>query len=418
MHQCESDCDPGSPKKVPFEKVIEARKRIGNNVVKTPCKFSKHLSEMFRMEIYLKMENEQVTGSFKDRGAFNSIQAAIESCCSLKGVISASAGNHAIALANAGHNLNVPVTVVMPTSASQARVEACLRSRAEVILHGRHIGEAKVEALELARQKGYKYINGYDHPDVISGQGTLALEILEEVENVDVCVVPTGGGGLLAGVCAVAAHVSPRCKIIGVESEASTGFAQALAAGQPVNTPVAETLAHGLAVPMCGVNALETVKVNGPTMLTIRESSLVKAILSLLEFEKTVAEGAGVAGVAALMEGLLSDYAGKKVVIIITGGNIDTTTLGDIIHRGLEMEKRLVRFQVSVSDLSSGLSTLSKVVTGVGCSLKDITKEIMWHSHDCFTTVMKVLVETRNIEHYIELRRAIEAQFSSSCFGY
>ncbi|KAH9500283.1 hypothetical protein Btru_073622 [Bulinus truncatus] len=377
MHQNQSDCDPTSPKKVSYEKVIEARKRIGNNVVKTPCK----------------------------------------SGGSLKGVISASAGNHAIALAKVGQSFNIPVTVVIPTSTALCKVEACLRYNAEVILHGRHMGEAEEKALELARQKGYKYINGYDYPDVISGQGTLALEIFEEVENVDVCVVPTGGGGLLAGVCAVAAQANPRCKIIGVESEASTGFAQALAAGQPVDTQVAETLADGLAVPMCGVNALETVKVNYPTMLTVSESSLVKAILGLLEFEKTVAESAGVAGVAALMDGLLSDYAGKKVVIIITGGNIDTTTLGDIIHRGLEMEKRLVRFQVSVSDLSNGLSTLSKVVTGVGCSLKDITKEIMWHSHDCFTTVMKVLVETRNMEHYIELRRAIEAQFSSSCFG-
>ncbi|KAK0069565.1 L-threonine dehydratase catabolic TdcB [Biomphalaria pfeifferi] len=409
-------CDPEHPKLVSYDSVQAAKNRLQGEVCRTRCKKSETLSEQNKMNIYLKMEIEQNTGSFKDRGAFNAIKAELMVNSKVKGVISASAGNHAMALAYAGQKLGVHVIVVMPTSAPKAKIEACERCHAEVRLHGKHIGEAKILGLKLARKKGYTYINGYDHPEIISGQATVATEIFEDVKHVDAIVVPTGGGGLIAGVAVVAATERPHCKVIGVESEASTGFQQALDKGHPVDTPLLGTLAHGLAVPKAGVNSLVTAKSNVHKMLTVREPSLVKGILKLFEGDKIVAEGAGAVGVAALMEGLLSEYKGKTVVIIVSGGNIDTTQVGDILERALVLERRLLKFDITVTDLSSGLSTLGEVVQKTLCNLKKIEQEIQWHSDRNFSIVMKCVVETKNCQHSNEFMKAIAEHFTSSSF--
>ncbi|KAH9492592.1 hypothetical protein Btru_024876 [Bulinus truncatus] len=376
-------CNPDRPVLVNFNDVSAASFKIKGGIEKTPCNFSQ-MSKQYGMNIFFKKDFLQYTGSFKERGArYTLLQLNEEQA--RKGVVAASAGNHALALSYHGHLLDIPVTVVMPIVAPMMKVEACRLYGANVIVFGRDFGETKQYAMLLSQKKGLLYVNGYDHPHIVAGQGTMGLEIIEQVPQVDACIVPVGGGGLIAGVAVALKNLKPNIKIIGVESERSTGFQAALAAGKPVYSHVGQTLADGLAVPVVGVNSLATAKNLVDKVVTVKESSIALAILRLIEQEKAVVEGAGAAGLAAIIQGCVPELKGKNVVITLCGGNIDTTALGRVIERGLAAEGRLIRFGVTVSDRPGGIAELTKKIADLGVSIKDILHERAWLQTDVFS---------------------------------
>mgnify|MGYP003574266398 CR=1 FL=1 len=408
-------CDPEHPIVVQFQEVSAAAYKIKGGVERTPCSKS-HMSEHTDMEIYFKKEFLQHTGSFKERGARYTLMMLNQEQKKL-GVVAASAGNHAQALAYHGRDLSIPVTVVMPIIAPIMKVEKCKHYGAEVLVQGADINESRAIALRLGKEKGFTYINGYDHPHILAGQGTMGLEIVEQVPDLDAVVIPVGGAGLIAGTALAIKSLYPHVTVIGAESERCASFTTSMEAGRPVYTKAASTLADGLAVPLGGVNAFATAAPLIDTMVVVSEEFIALSILRLVELEKAVVEGAGATGLAAVLAGLLPELKGKKVVIPLCGGNIDTTVLGRCLERGLAADGRLVRFVVTVSDRPGGIAELTKLIASIGVSLKDIFHERAWLKSDIFSVQTKCVVETRDQEHAQELERLLRSHYSHVAFG-
>ncbi|KAJ1346112.1 hypothetical protein KIN20_000806 [Parelaphostrongylus tenuis] len=380
------------------------------------------------MDLYFKKEYMQVTGSFKERGARYAL-TKLTSDERERGVIAASAGNHALALSYHGQQLKVPVTVVMPVFAPLMKIGMCRSYGATIILKGDNLGEAKEHAMELALENKYKYINGYDAPNILAGQGTIGLEILEQVSfrcsylfvsavafhfhvpDVDAIIVPVGGGGLIAGVAVAAKTLKPTVKIIAVESDTCASFTEAYKNGKPVPVNARSSLADGLAVPLVGGNALATVQGLVDRTVTVCEESIALSILRLIEMEKAVVEGGGAVGLAALISGKLPELQGKKVVSILSGGNIDTTVLGRTIERGLAVDSRLIRVEVVVSDRPGGIAELTTRIAQMGASIKDIFHERAWIATDVFSVRVKVVAETRDRQHVVELEEMLRSKY-------
>merc|ERR1719461_2381917 len=364
------------------------------------------------MDIYLKKDYMQYTGSFKERGARYTL-LMLSDAQKKKGVIAASAGNHALALAYHGGQLNIPVTVCMPVVAPIMKVENCKKFGANVIIHGANIGEARERALEIGKEKDYMYINGFDHPNILAGAGTMGLEIIEQVPDVEAVVIPVGGGGLISG-CAVALKtMKPHIEIIGVEPERCPSFANALKAGTPVFTPTTPSIADGLTVPTVGCNALATAAPLIDKMVTVSEEWIAIAILRLVEMEKAVVEGGGASGVAAVLANLVPELKGKKVVIPLCGGNIDTTILGRCLDRGLAADGRLVKFTVTVSDRPGGIAELAGFLCKLGVSIKDMMHERAWIKNDIFSVEVLVVAETRDTEHASQMLTMLRSKYSN-----
>jgi threonine dehydratase len=287
-----------------------------------------------------------------------------------KGVVAASAGNHALALAWHGKDLNIPVTCVMPQSAPMAKVEKCRRFGANVVLYGEHIGEAKEYAFKEFSH--LKYINGYDDPEIIAGAGTMGIEIMDQVKDVDVILVPIGGAGLIAGVSLAAKTIKPTVRVIGVEPANVASYAAAIAAGKPVNGFKEATIADGLAVPVVGPTSFEVARRYVDSSCVVSEKHISLAMLRLIEKEKVVVEGGGAAALAAILPDgpLFGQFVGKKVCVLLCGGNIDTSVLGRVIDRGLSADSRLIRFGATVSDRPGGIAGLCKDMADLGASVK------------------------------------------------
>uniref|UniRef100_A0A0K0E4A3 L-serine deaminase n=1 Tax=Strongyloides stercoralis TaxID=6248 RepID=A0A0K0E4A3_STRER len=407
-------CDPLHPKKVDFSEVSTAAFNLRDGIMKTPCYRANQLSDMLDMNIFFKKEFLQVTGSFKERGGRYALLKLSDEQ-KKNGVCAASAGNHALALSYHGHLLNIPVTVIMPIFAPLMKIYRCRSYGANIILHGQTLQECKVLGLKMAREKGMTYINGYDHPDIIAGQGTIGLEILEEIKDVDAVVVPVGGGGLIAGVGLAIKSLRPHVKVIGVESEDCASFKNAFE-NQKIELHPESSLADGLAVPIVGVNALFTSKGIIDKLITIPESVIALSVLRLLEMEKSVVEGAGAVGLGGLLTGQLNEFKGKKVCVILTGGNIDTTVLGRTIERGLAVDSRLIKFEVVVSDRPGGISELTSRVAKLGASIKDILHERAWLSQTVFSVRVRIICETRDKEHVNEIQQVLGKFYSQINF--
>ncbi|XP_062509854.1 L-threonine ammonia-lyase-like isoform X2 [Corticium candelabrum] len=397
------------PVRISFEDITAASFRIRDGVVKTLCEKSQ-LSESIGMELYFKKEFMQYTGSFKERGARNTLKQLTKTQKEI-GVIAASAGNHALALAYHGKQLGIPVTVVMPTRAPIMKVTSCRECGATVIIHGDHIGHSKDYATKVGEENGYTYINGYDHPAVLAGQGTIGLEIIEQVPDVDAVVVPVGGGGLLAGIAVAVKALKPEITVIAVESENCPGFSASWKAGHPVKVNSLPTLADGLAVPLVGSNAFATAQPFVDKVITISENHIAIAILRLVENEKAVVEGAGATGFAACIAGMLSELKGKKVVIPLCGGNIDTTLLGRCLERGLAADGRLCRFVVTVRDTPGGCAELTKILSEMGACIKDIFHERAWVYSDIFSVEVCINL------YFIYLKRILYIFISCTWYG-
>ncbi len=403
-----------NPLRLTIDDIYAAAQRIAGGVQRTPCLKSDWLSPLCGVDLFLKREHRQRTGSFKERGARNAL-LRLNSEQKLAGVIAASAGNHALALAYHGQQLGIPVTVVMPKFAPIIKVQNCRGFAANVILHGQDIGEAKELATTLLAQHSLTYINGYDDLDVIAGAGTIGLEMLEQVPNLDAIIVPVGGAGLIAGVALAVKALKPDIEIIAVEPERAGSFAAALRAGKPIRIDVQATLADGLAVPLVGANAFAVAQSLVDRVVELHEHDIALAVLRLVEMEKAVVEGAGAAGVAALLAGKLNDLQGKRVGTILCGGNIDTTMLGRIIQRGLAIDGRLCRFSAHISDRPGGLAAFSRFLADEGVSIIEIAHDRVFGNDEIASVSVECTVETLDHAQIERLKlRFDEAGFKTS----
>ena len=393
---------------ITFQDIEAARERIAGAVYYSPCRSSISLSEIAGMEIHCKLDNLQRTGSFKERGARNAL-AQLSPDQKKRGVIAASAGNHAQALAYQGKLLGIPATVVMPQFAPLIKVNNCQKLGAHVVLHGRDFAEAKARADEIATEEGLAYIDGYDDPAIIAGQGTMGIEIVEQVPDVDLVIVPVGGAGLIAGVSLAVKTLRPQTKIIAVEAENVASFSAALEAGKPARITLHPTLADGLAIPQVGANAFEVARNLVDRAITVTEEQIATAILRLVEVEKSVVEGAAATSLAAALSGKLKEFAGKKCVLLLCGGNIDPNVLSRVIERGLVADGRLCRFRAVISDRPGGLADLTSQIASTGASIKQVVHDRAFASSDVSTVNVLCTVETRNHQHLAELRTRLKA---------
>jgi len=391
---------------VNFQDIQAAVNRIAGHVLESPCPRSIPLSEATGMQIFCKLEYLQRTGSFKERGARNAL-LLLSPEQQRRGVIAASAGNHALGVAYHAQLLKIPATVVMPRFAPLTKVVNCRRLGAQVLLEGTNIAEARKYAEQIGPERGLAYINGFDDPAIIAGQGTIGLEIAAQIPAIDSVIVPIGGGGLIAGIALALKTLKPAVKIIGVEPENAASFKAALAAGHPVEIQMKPTLADGLSVPKVGDNAFRLARELVDETVLVSEHDIARAVLRLIELEKAVVEGAGAAPLAACLAGLTPQLTGKKVVLPLCGGNIDLNTLGRVIERGLASEGRLYRFTTTISDRPGGLARFAGLIAEEGASIIDITHDRAFAADDITTVAVHCVVETRDPEHIAALRQRL-----------
>jgi threonine dehydratase len=392
-----------------FADITAARERIRSHVLESPCPESAALSAATDMRVFCKLEHLQRTGSFKERGARNALMT-LPPEQRARGVIAASAGNHALGLAYHAQLLGIPATVIMPRFAPLTKVVNCRRLGAKVVLSGNNIGEARAEADQVAAAEGLAYINGFDDAAIIAGQGTMGIELVEQVKGVDAILIPIGGAGLIAGVALAAKTLMPSVQIIGVEPERAACYTAALEAGKPVPIAVLPTLADGLAVPMVGPRAFSIARPLVDHVVRVSEHDIARAILKLMELEKAVVEGAGAAPLAACLANLCPELKGATVVFPLSGGNIDLTTLGRVIERGLASDGRLCRFTASISDRPGGLAKFASLLAEEGASIVDIHHDRAFASDDITRVTVHCVVETRDAEHVAQILGHLEQE--------
>ncbi len=396
------------PVTVTFDHIVSARHRIASGVYVSPCVHSLALSTLCGCEIFSKLEFLQSTGSFKERGARNALLLLTPQQRSL-GVIAASAGNHALALAYHGHELGIPVTVVMPRFAPLIKRSRCAQLGAQVILEGENIAQAKALADTISAKEGFTYVHGYDGAEVIAGQGTIGLEILDQVELPDAIIVPIGGGGLIAGISLAVKTASPSTQVIGVEAVRTGSFSASLAAGQPTRVDVKPTLADGLAVPQVGARAFDIARRHVDRVVLVEEEHIAQSILRLAELEKGIVEGAGAVPLAAFLAGKLDDLRGKRVVLVLAGGNIDMTVMGRVIEHGMVADGRLTQFTAIISDRPGGLADLAAAIASAGASVEHIDHDRAFGDADMSTVRVSCTVQTRDAAHITELHASLHA---------
>jgi threonine dehydratase len=390
---------------VTLKDVEAAAARIKGAVVRTPCLRSETLSRIFKADVWIKFENLQFTASFKERGALNTL-LQLSADERKRGVIAMSAGNHAQGVAYHAGRLGIPATIVMPSFTPNNKVTHTRAHGATVVLHGDTLSEAGAEARRIAEEKKLVFVHPYDDPRIIAGQGTIALEMLQDVPQLDTLVVPVGGGGMIAG-CAVAARgIKPGIKMIGVESSAYSAMQQILA-GEPVVTG-GDTLAEGIAVRDIGQLPLTIARALIDHVLVVDEVAIERAISLFLEVEKTVAEGAGAAGLAALIAHP-KEFAGRTIGLVLCGGNIDTRLLASVLLRGLVRDGRITRLRLMIGDLPGQLARVAGLIGRAGGNIVEVQHQRLFGSVVAKATELDVTVETRDRNHANELVAALEA---------
>jgi len=372
-----------------------AAARIGGAIERTPCVHSRTLSRLTGAEVFLKFENLQFTASFKERGALNKLLALPE-VARRKGVIAMSAGNHAQAVAYHASRLGMRSVIYMPKGSPNSKIHNTRVHGAEVVLEGETLAESAQSARRRAAQEGLSFVHPYDDPLVIAGQGTLALEMLKEIRDLEVLLVPVGGGGLITGMAIAAASVDRKVQVVGVESSTYPAMQQRLA-GEPVQVG-GDTIAEGIAVKDVGEIAHAYLRAHDIRVLTVREETIERAVVALLEIEKTVAEGAGAAGLAALLE-YPKRYAGRRVGVPLTGGNIDSRVLASVLMRGLVRDGRLVRLRVTLTDVAGSLARVTALIAAAGGNIVEVQHQRMFGAGSVRSTEVEFLVETRDRAH-------------------
>jgi threonine dehydratase len=349
---------------VKLSDIQSALARVRKSIYVSPCTRSETFSELTGNSIFLKLENRQRTGAYKERGALNkllSLTTEERSC----GVIAASAGNHAQAVAYHASNLGIRARIVMPLATPLIKVSATRGYGGDVVLHGANYDEAYDEALRLSAGEHLTFVHAFNDDEVIAGQGTLGLELLEQHPDLEAVVVPIGGGGLIGGIACALKETNSRIQVIGVQPARLPSVKVALSEGKPVTLPPAVTIADGIAVRRAGERTLPLIQKYVDDVVTVEEEEIANAVLLLLEREKTLAEGAGAAAVAAIVNRrvpMIGDKTGKKVAVVVSGGNIDVTLLARIIERGLVKDGRLVRLRVHLPDYPGALHRVTGIL--------------------------------------------------------
>jgi threonine dehydratase len=392
---------------VTWSDVEAAARRLAGVVDRTPSAPSRTLSGITGAEVVVKFENLQFTGSFKDRGAANRLML-LSPEERARGVVAVSAGNHAQGVAYHAARLGVSATILMPVTAPLAKVANTARLGARIVQHGATLAEA-MERLPELQEEGRILIHPYDDPAVIAGQGTVGLELLTDHPDLDVVVVPVGGGGLISGITVAAHHLAPSCQVVGVQAAGYAYMAAALnAAGMPP-LPSGHSIADGIAVKSPGVIARKILSNHGIEVLTVPEARLEEAIGLLLEVEKTVSEGAGAASLAALLD-KPDRFADRKVGIVLSGGNIDPRVLSSVILRSLVRQGRLTRMRVETDDLPGNLARIAATIGRLGGNLIEVTHQRLLSAVPVRRVDIDLLVETLDAEHLARICIALEGQ--------
>ncbi len=388
--------------------VQAARERLGSAVYRTPCARSEMLSRLTGQNIFLKLENLQMTGSFKERGALNRL-AVMTAEQARQGVIAASAGNHAQGVAYHATRRGIRSVIVMPLATPLVKVQATRGFGAEVVLHGANYDEACEEATRRAEVESMIFIHPFDDPFVIAGQGTIGLELLEQVEGLEAVVVPVGGGGLAGGIACAVKALRPEVRVVGVQTSRLPSMQRALREGGPVTVEPATTIADGIAVRRPGAVTFPLVQRYVDTVVTVDEDEIASAILTLLEREKTLAEGAGAAALAAVLQRRTSLPAFTRTAVLVCGGNIDVTLLSRIIERGLVQDGRLIRLRIHLLDRPGALADLTQIISQHRANIVDTLHNRAYYGVNLGDTVIDITMETRGREQVEELLAALTA---------
>ncbi len=392
--------------KVTIEDIQRARKVLEGIIKRTEVDKSWSASELVGSEVFFKHENQQFTGSFKLRGAYNKISNLSE-IEKRKGVVASSAGNHAQGVALSASKAGVKSVIVMPTTAPLVKVQATKNYGAEVILHGEIYDEAYVKARELEKTEGYTFVHPYEDPWVIAGQGTIGLEVIEALPDLDSIIVPIGGGGLISGIATAVKSINPKCKIIGVQSDQAPGMEklfhhQAVELKQKTISTIADGIAIKKPSPVMFASFIERLV---DEIVTVSDDEIADAIVFLLERAKTVAEGSGAAGVAALLNRKLD--LGKKTCVLLCGGNIDLNIVAKIIEKGQIRRGRLIELSVVVDDMPGNLNKLTQVIAGLGANIMQVHHDRISHGLYLRETRIELVLETKNWEHIEQIRAAL-----------
>lgn len=385
--------------------IEQARERINGDIYLSPAPHSDELSQRTGQQVFLKLDNLQRTGAFKERGALNKILTLSEDE-KRRGVIAASAGNHAQAVAYHASARGIRARIVMPLMTPLVKTASTAGYGAEVVLHGANYDESCDEALRLAAQDGMTFLHPFDDDAVIEGQGTLGLELLGQIPNLEAVVVPVGGGGLIAGVACAIKESDPHIRVIGVQTERLPSMLRAADAGSPVTLTAEATIADGIAVRRAGERTLPLVRRYVDELVTVDEEEIANAILVLLEREKTLAEGAGAVALAALLQ-RKTTLRGQRTAVVVGGGNIDVSLLARIIERGLVKDGRRTRLRIHLTDRPGALHGLTRILADARANIVQTDHDRAHYGVSLGDTVIDITLETRGDEHIEEIRKLL-----------
>ncbi|MCJ8501643.1 threonine ammonia-lyase [Desulfatitalea alkaliphila] len=381
-----------------LEKIEQTSRRIDDHIFRTPLVYSPTLSSQFDAHIYLKLENLQKTGSFKIRGAAAKlVRGCMQNTISAKGVVTASAGNHAQGVALAAREAGLPATVVMPQWSSISKREATRGYGGNIIINGATLEESVARAREIAKE-GMTFIHPFDDEDIICGQGTIGLEILSVLPDVETIIVPVGGGGLIAGIGSVIKATNPRIRVIGVEAAACPSARMALRAGKCVSVPAEPSLADGISVKQLGEIPFRMIRKTVDELVTVQEADIAASMQILLDRKKLLAEGAGAAPLAALLNGSVRHRRDEKIVLLVSGGNVDIPLLG-----------RIMRIRLTLSDRPGVLARLLNKVAALEANILHIYHDRSAQRSAIDETRVELELETRNDAHIREIENALKA---------
>ncbi|MDO9074979.1 MAG: threonine ammonia-lyase [Rubrivivax sp.] len=391
---------------VAFADIEAAATRLAGQVLDTPCVESRTLGQIVGAQVFLKFENLQFTASFKERGALNKLATMVESGSPIQGVIAASAGNHAQGVAHHAQRLGLRAVIVMPVATPMVKVERTRGFGAEVVLHGETFDQAREHALLLAAREGLSFIHPFDDEAVIAGQGTIGIEMLRAQPELDTLVIAVGGGGLISGIATAVRAVKPGIEIVGVQTSRFPAMVNAVkGTAHPQGT---STIAEGIAVGQPGQITREVIRRLVDDLVLVDEGDIEQAVLMLLEIEKTVVEGAGAAGLAALLKDP-ARYAGRKVGLVLCGGNIDPLLLAAIIERGMVRAGRLARIRVNARDTPGVLARITAVVAGAGANIDEVHHQRAFSALSAQNVEVELVLQTRNPAHVGEVIVALQA---------
>jgi len=378
---------------------------LKGKVIRTPLIHSPSLSQMFGGEIYLKLENLQKTGSFKIRGVTHYILTNKDKI-GPRGVVAASAGNHAQGVALAARQARIAATIVMPEWASITKQEGTRGYGGEVVIEGKSLGESLKKAEELAMD-GKTFIHPFDDPDIITGQGTIGLEILEDLKEIDMVIIPIGGGGIISGIASIVKSIKPTINIVGVQSTACPSAYESYHRGKIIRVPSKYSIADGISVKQVGILNFNMIRKFVDDVVLVEEDQIAAAILLLLERKKILAEGSGAVSLAALLNGSVKVLPGSRVVLLISGGNVDSSLLGRILSQGLFKHGRIMRIRVRLSDTPGSLSQLLIIISALKANVLHIYHDRNARNLPIYVTHVDLELETRGPEHVEEIAQKL-----------